>query len=427
MHENEILEKIKYLLTKFPDGITLTHAEILTLYLLHLHKEEADENDFIDKEIVDIAIQRSFGYLSSFDCEVPLRTDTVMEKLIKKGFLLYSSTEKNAYYISEISSSVLRGLFNRDTETTSDVESNLNTILLSIKSLENADESDIDSFFRHTFFDLILKLDIKIKQLKEDIVDSKWEIKSAIRSGSEESFSYFLQGLEKIRERLKEISTSLSKYSSYNQILYMMNTMEKRFENSSEVTDNIHKASRKLFSIKNELENTLTDVTEFINRHVSLITSQISISALDKILEFQKKLLNEFTAYPVYLRKPKRLKVADFKYNWKTQERKPVYIDTENTVLKEEVDTLEREELKKIIDYIMKELEEKNYVDYIQTIMQFDLVKENLPKYYNKILYELPEICNVFVKNSEFKYENCYLSEISLSKQKVKDAGNKYN
>lgn len=427
MHENEILEKIKYLLTKFPDGITLTHAEILTLYLLHLHKEEAEENDFIDKDVVDIAIQRSFSYLSSFDCDLPWRTDTVMENLIKKGFLLYSSTEKNAYYISEISSSILRGLFDRDTEITSDVESNLNTIRLSLKSLEDADERGVNAFFKHTFFDLILKLDIKIKQLKEDIVDSKWEIKSAIRSGSEESFTYFLQALEKIRERLKEISTSLSKYSSYNQILYMMNTIEKRFENNSEVTDNIHKASRKLFSIKNELENTLTDVTEFINRHVSLITSQISISALDKILEFQKKLLNAFTSSPVYLRKPKRQKVTDFKYNWKTQERKPVYIDTENKVLKEEIDTLERDELKKIIAYILKELERKHYIDYIQTIMQFDLVKENLPKYYNKILYDLPEICNVIVKDSEFKYENCYLSEITLSKQKVKHAGNKYS
>jgi len=427
MHENEILEKIKYLLTKFPDGITLTHAEILTLYLLHLHKEEAEENDFIDKDVVDIAIQRSFSYLSSFDCDLPWRTDTVMENLIKKGFLLYSSTEKNAYYISEISSSILRGLFDRDTEITSDVESNLNTIRLSLKSLEDADERGVNAFFKHTFFDLILKLDIKIKQLKEDIVDSKWEIKSAIRSGSEESFTYFLQALEKIRERLKEISTSLSKYSSYNQILYMMNTIEKRFENNSEVTDNIHKASRKLFSIKNELENTLTDVTEFINRHVSLITSQISISALDKILEFQKKLLNAFTSSPVYLRKPKRQKVTDFKYNWKTQERKPVYIDTENKVLKEEIDTLERDELKKIIAYILKELEGKHYIDYIQTIMQFDLVKENLPKYYNKILYDLPEICNVIVKDSEFKYENCYLSEITLSKQKVKHAGNKYS
>ncbi|KAA0256867.1 hypothetical protein FHQ18_12130 [Deferribacter autotrophicus] len=418
MTEAEIIEKIKNLLTKFPDGITLSPVEIVTLYLLHIHKEESDENDFIDKEIVNIAIQRSMGYLSQFNCNIPIKTDTVMENLLKKGFLLYSATEKNAYYLSEISSSILNGLFSKDLETISDVESNLNTIYIALKNLENASINEIYGFFKHTFFDLIFKIDKKIMQIKEEILDIKAEIKASIRSGNEESFTHFLEYLEKIRNLLKEIATSLSKYSAYNQILYFMNILEKKCQNDGDTIDSIHKAYRKLFSIKNELENTLTDVTEFINRHVSLITSQISISSLDNILQFQKKLLLFFTKKKVLLRKPSRLRVKDFKYKWKTRPRKPVYIYTENIITHEEIDTFEKKEIEKIIEHLLMKLEKEGEIDYISEIIKFPLVESNLPKYYNKILFEISEKVSVILDSTEFKYENCYLSNIILKQKK---------
>jgi len=108
------------------------------------------------------------------------------------------------------------------------------------------------------------------------------------------------------------------------------------------VIEAIHRSYRRLFGIKNELENTLTDVTEFINRHVSLITSQIRISFLDNILQFQKKLLLHFTVSPILLRKPKRQRVKEFRYRWKNEVRKPIIIEEENIVTEEEIDLLKR-------------------------------------------------------------------------------------
>jgi hypothetical protein len=251
-------------------------------------------------------------------------------------------------------------------------------------------------------------------QIKEEILDIKAKIKVSIGSGDEESFTHFLRYLEVIRSLLKEISTSLSKYSAYNQILYFVNILEQKLHDEADLIDNIHKAYRKLFGIKNELENTLTDVTEFINRHVSLITSQINISSLDRILEFQRKLILNFAKKKVLLRKPGRLKVKDFRYTWKTRPRKPVHIHIENTIKYEEIDKFEKIEIEKIKNHLLMTLEKEGRVDYISEIMKFPLVEGNLPKYYNKILFEISDEVTVIPEDSEFKYINCYLSNINL-------------
>ncbi len=424
MTERELFDKIKFFISKYPNGLSLTPAETISLYLIYLFREETEEKDFIGKEIIFNAIERSFYFLSKFNSSVPDKTTTVFENLLKKSFLLYSATERDSYYLSDISISIVNGIFKRDIETVSDVESNLFTIYTMLVGLENEDTDKVESFFKHTFFDLVLKLDKKIRQLKEEIIDGKKEIKESIRSGSEDSFKDFLNALSKIQEKLKEISTSLSRYSVYNQILYQINKLEKKFETIDSTIIHIHRASRKLFSIKNELENTLSDVTEFINRHVSLITSQINISSLDKVLNFQSKILNFFHHTPIYLRKPKRLKVPDFRYSWKSQKRAPVIINSENKIVKEEYDTKENEAIKKIADFLIKKLKDNNILNFIEEIMQFDIVRKNLPRFYNKILFMISDKVEVELLNREFNYEKFYISEILLKpvEKKLKNA-----
>ncbi len=426
MNEKDILNKIKNLMLKFPDGISANPVEIVTLYILYLYKENSEGNNFIDKETFSMAVERSFEYLKNFDYYLPAKPETVMESLLKKKFILYSSTVKNCYYLSEISSNILNGLFSKDLETISDVESNLHTIHIALKDLENSSLNEINGFLKHTFYDLIYKIDRKISQIKEEIIDIKKEIKDSTRKGDEDSFSEFLKSLEEIRNLLKEISTSLSKYSSYNQILYSMGKLEKKADDDDETIENIHKAYKKLFGIKNELENTLADVTDFINRHVSLITAQISISELDNILEFQKKLLSVFCDIPIVLSKPKRMKVKDYRFKWKNMPRKPVLIEEENIITSEEIDLFEKQEIKRIINYLFDKLSKKDYLDFIEEIMKFEIVENNLPKYYNKILFEISDYINLELDETEYFYDDCFLSNIKIKLKQVEKNAQKF-
>lgn len=423
MIKEYLLQQIKTLLEKFPDGVNLSPLEILSLYLLQLHKDEAAESDFINKDVVTIAIENAISYLKEYNYNVPVKTDTVMESLIKKKALLFSATERNSYYLSELATSIINGLFSKDLETISDVESNLNTLYITLKNLENSQPHEILNFFRHAFYDLVIRIDKKILQIKEEILNIKSAIKESIRRGDEDTFGLFLNQITRIRDLLREISLSLSRYSAYNQILYYMNALEKKCNDDNEIVESIHRAYRKLFGIKNELENTLTDVTEFINRHVSLITSQIRISSLDNILQFQKKLLMFFTIKPILLRKPKRQKVKEFRYRWKTETRKPIIISEENIVTEEEIDFFEKEEIEKIINHLMEMLLNNETISFVYEILKFPLVESNLPKYYNKILFEISDKIDILIDDAEFHYRDCYVSDIKISLKAKKDAG----
>jgi len=159
MIKKDLLPQIKNLLEKYPDGISFTPLEILTLYLLHLHKEEDNESYYLHREIINIAIENAIRYLKEYEYPTPFKTDTVLDSLIKKKALLFSATERNTYYLSELTISILNGLFSKEINTVSDVESNLNAIYITLKSLEHAEPHDIISFFRHTFIDLIKRID----------------------------------------------------------------------------------------------------------------------------------------------------------------------------------------------------------------------------------------------------------------------------
>lgn len=416
MEKIDVRQKITQFLKKYSNGISLTPLEAVSLLLIKINSSENFEKNYIDKDTVINAIILAKNMLGELDLYT-INEDAALDSLLKKNLLIFSSSDQNVYFLSELGNSLVDALFKKEIENQSDVESNLYTIYQTIKSFENATNEEIRNFFRHSFYDLLLKLDMKIRTLKESINESKLDVKTALKAGDENSLRNFLDHLNKIKDIIKDLSSALSRYSSYNQILHLLNQLDKKTENDPETSEVIYRASRKLFSIKNELEIMLVDITEFIHRHISLFTLKINISALDKILQFQQKLLQYFGKNGIYLTKPTRSKPPEFRYNWQSNKKKEVFIDLENKVITEQIDKFEQEEIEKIVDDIRAELNSVNELDYITFIKKYPLVIGNMPKYYNLILAKVSDFCRIYVSDDEIEYENVFYSYIKLYKK----------
>lgn len=418
MEKIDLRQKIIQFLKKYSNGISLTPLEAVSLFIIKLSSSENFEKNYIDKDTVINAIVQAKNLLGELDLYT-INEDAALDSLLKKNLLIFSSSDQNVYFLSELGNSLVDALFKKEIENQSDVESNLYTIYQTIKSFENATNEEIRNFFRHSFYDLLLKLDMKIRTLKESINESKSDVKTALKAGNENSLRNFLEHLNKIKDIIKEMSSALSRYSSYNQILHLLNQLDKKTENDPETSEVIYRASRKLFSIKNELEIMLVDITEFIHRHISLFTLKINISALDKILQFQQKLLQYFGKKGIYLLKPSRSKPPEFRYNWQSHKRKDVFIDLENKVFTEQIDRYEQEEVEKIIGDIQTALSDGQELDYLSFIKRYPLVLGNMPKYYNLILSKLSELCIIVVLDDEIEHENVFYSHIKLYKKEL--------
>jgi len=62
-------------------------------------------------------------------------------------------------------------------------------------------------------------------------------------------------------------------------------------------------------------------------------------------------------------------------------------------------------------------------VEFVPEILKFPIVESNLPKYYNKILFEISDKIDIFMDEGEFYYKDCYVSNIKMSLKVQKDAG----
>jgi len=413
MEKKDYNKEILQFLKRYPSGINLTPQEIITLLFIKIYSDGNFEKNYIEKDLIFFAVQKTINLLNQLNTPT-VREDVIVENLLKKNLLIFSSTSINSYYISDIGSSIIESIFYREIEDQSDVESNIYTIYMALKALENSDKKELKNFLTHPFYDLILKLDHKIRNIKEKINNSKNSIKVALKTGDETSLRKFIDELTNIKSIIKNITTSLSRYSSYNQIIYMLNMLQKKYEHDIEISDLIFRASMKLFGLKNEIENLLIEIAEFINRHTSLLTMKINVSSLDKIINFQQKLLTFFGKKGLCLSKPERMKPSEFRYKWQQNKRKPIYIEESNNIINDEIDQIEEDEVNIIVNELLEKVNKYQIINYTQEIIDYPLARGNLPKYYNLIISKLSEFITIIDAGKEIEIDGVFYSDIEI-------------
>lgn len=164
----------------------------------------------------------------------------------------------------------------------------------------------------------------------------------------------------------------------------------------------------KLFGLKNEIENLLIEIAEFINRHTSLLTMKINVSSLDKIINFQQKLLTFFGKKGLCLSRPERMKPSEFRYKWQQNKRKPIYIEESNNIINDEIDQVEEDEVNIIVNELLEKVNKYQIINYTQEIIDYPLARGNLPKYYNLIISKLSDFITIIDAGKEIEIDGVF-------------------
>jgi hypothetical protein len=120
-------KNIQNLLKKYFTGINITPLELVTLYILHEQVNINDTKYYLNRETLIYSIQLSLNIFAEMKLPV-VKEDTLIENLIRKNLLIFSSTSINTYYLSELSHNIINSLTISDMEDQSDIESDMYSI-----------------------------------------------------------------------------------------------------------------------------------------------------------------------------------------------------------------------------------------------------------------------------------------------------------
>ncbi|GAB6162506.1 hypothetical protein JCM12298_16650 [Desulfothermus naphthae] len=285
------------LLRRYPEGIALNREDMLTLFLMYEYVKGRvtpltwDKMERLAAEALNITEQKD------------KRPSSILERLLRRGFLLVNDSERY-YYLSSLASAIAKNLVQEDLKHQSDIESHLYTLYVTLSKLGAEEHEKLTDFLKHTFNDLASSIINKIVKIREQGARLKEKVRQAVKQGEEEGLNIFLQELKGLQSTIAEMTEVLGPYSSYNTILNELLQWERySVEHKMAYMDEmVCSAIESLRLLKEQIEEVALDLTEFVNR-TTAITARINLRHLDRLIEMQGKILTWFPLKPFCLRK----------------------------------------------------------------------------------------------------------------------------